>query len=969
MQRIKYLIPLILITINLNANEATYQFARDNQKGIELYKKVEKSFYKDVDNIMNDKSLSAAKKQRNVKLLRDGFMQTSREIHLTYRQPFLDAVLEETNAKLPDGRGVNKTLGSDIYKRDKKGKVILNADGSPKINTKHRGMSGDMDLGGDPQSIKQLEKTMAKYDVKPTTKGVYNHLDFDSAEVTINNSGPHVDTVNNSVKPKMSLHQAQMYKASINPDGSISAEKNLKLNAFSKETYNYVAMSPNQAGASYVLTTDNTKKAIEGFKTPSSTLLKSKSEAIFQGMNKGTLKSISSGKVTDDQLMKIIAKNKLGMSVEAFKEKLTMVKEGHIPAGVGITDKGTMAKYQSACRDVTDKAASNASIVAKIEIEAVETKIKDLTTLAENTTDGAEKEAYKKQAKMWAEQNADSKLRIKSGVDANNAKLDAPTKTQRVLTNVGTGLRVAGFAKDGYEIYDTYSLYKKGKISKDKAVSVIGGKSAGIATDVVIDVMAGKAVQGVATTAMGTISAIAAPIAIGMATSYTVGKATEEGLALMAAYKNEKLLNNIADKQMKKTADRFIKEANAYLTQGIQDGDFNNFEFAQDLSWKLYDMYERTGDLGLLEASNKIGERSDNVVSFLETEHGVSIYALKDKLAKDEEKIKVEKIAQQKLKEEEPKKKVVFFSSGGDENTFRQDMQREQSSNTARDNQLANQSYAIESQKHVQQRKEFRQGMQELAGSLQEVQNAMIVAQAQQDYNDRVALDNRQEAQKRAFRESNQAKYDARMSKYNTVPQSGSTSRNKRVYQSVGTVSSKPTSKQVNKPKQAQPVKKESVCGYDVSSGSKWELQSLEKTSPGYKEIISKEKIYGKVKKKLNFLEKNCELAFETSFNGDLEETFEYKNGITIRSHRTLYNKGKFICGRYEEIIHYSNGDVKRLDKCLNEDKSKGHSHSYSQHMHIKGWDSSGKLTLRIQHDRTGKKIVYYKNGKSLLNK
>lgn len=775
MKSIKYIILLTLISINLNANETTYELAKDNQKGIELYGELEKSFYNNVENIKSNKSLSAAKKERNIKLLRDGFMQTSREIHLTYRQPFLDAVLQETNEKLPKGRGVQKTLGSDIYKQDKNGKVLLNADGSPKINTKHRGMSGDMDLGGDPQSIKELEKTMAKYGVKPTTKGVYNHLDFDSVEVTINNSGLHVDTVENSAKPKKSLHEAQMYKASINPDGSISAKKNIKLNAYSKETYNFVAMSKNQAGASYVLTTDNTKKAIDGFKTPASTLLKPKSEAIFQGMNKGTLKSISSGKVTNEQLIKIIARNKLGISVEKFKEKLTMVKEGHIASGVGITDTETMSKYQKVCKDITDEASSNAAKLAKIEMDNVDKKIKELNTLAENTPEGAKKEAYKRQAKMWAEQNADSKLRIDSGVEANDVKLNAPTKTQKVLTNGAHLLQAAGLANDGYEIYTTYTQYTKGKITKDKAVSVIGGKSAGIVTDVVVDTLAAKAVQGASTTALGTISTLLAPVMIGAATSYTVSKATEEGLALMSAYKNEKLLNNIADKQMKKTADRFIEEANMHLTKGIQDGDFNNFVAADDLSDKLYDMYERTGDISLLEASNKIDERSSNVVDFLEAEHGVSIYVLKEKLAKQKQ-------------EQESNKKVVFFSSNANEDAFRQSMQQEKQINTQRDNKKVNQSSFTESQKNKQKRVQFRQSMKELSGSLQEIQNAMIVTQMENDYNEKITLDKRQEEQKRAFKANNQAVKGFKSFDTHAIGlQTGSTTKNKKNYESVGT--------------------------------------------------------------------------------------------------------------------------------------------------------------------------------------
>ena len=719
----------ISATLNLNANDMIHQFARDNQRGLTLFKNLEDRFYNEVDNISKQNTLSTIDKQARIRMLRNTFMENSRQIHLKYRQPFLDAVIKETNDALPKGRGVQKTLGSDIYVRDKSGKIATNKNGTAKLNKKHRGMSGDIDLGGDPQSINQLKNTLRKYGVKPTTKGVYNHLDFDSIELTINNGGVHVHTVNNSLKPEMSLHESQMLKASINPDGTISSKKNIELNAFSKETYNYVAMSDNQAGSSYVLTLDNNKKAIEGFRSSSSDLLKPKSEVAFQGMNKGTLKSISSGKVSDDQILKIIAKNKLKMSVERFKNNLTAVKEGHIASGIGITDTVTMSKYQSICKDITKEAVNNASKIAQVELDTVNKKINELNDLINITPDGLEKESYIRQAKMWAEQNADSKLRIESGVKANNTKLNAPKPNSALASGVKGSLKalnVLGNIKDGYDIYTTYSQYKEGKITKDKAVTVLGTKSVEIGMNVASGVASSTATSAAATTTIGTISTVVAPIAITMVATHYVSEATKEGLEMMAAFKNEELLTNMANEQMKKVSQSFIQKANNHLTQGITTGDFNNFIAAEDIAWKLYEMYERTGDTALLDASQKISDRSESITSFLEEEHGVSIFALKSKL---------DKVAQQhQVKDIEKKKKVIFFSDNQDslakEKAFRNNMkqQREQKANA--DNARANRSLGNAMSQAARKSDAFKQGFVDFRNEMDKMGNEYLKQEA-----------------------------------------------------------------------------------------------------------------------------------------------------------------------------------------------------------------------------------------------
>ncbi|NOR57646.1 MAG: hypothetical protein GQ474_03900 [Sulfurimonas sp.] len=302
---------------------------------------------------------------------------------------------------------------------------------------------------------------------------------------------------------------------------------------------------------------------------------------------------------------------------------------------------------------------------------------------------------------------------------------------------------------------------------------------------------------------------------------------------------------------------------------------------------------------------------------------------------------KMQQLKEVKKEEEPKKKKVVFFSSGGDETAFRQEMQREQSNNTLGDNQRANQSYAVESQKHIQERVGFRQDMQELAGSLQEVQNAMIIAQAQEAENKAIARDNRFEARKEAFRQSNQAKYDARMSKYNTksIPQSGNTSRSKQVYKPVGTVSSKPIPKQVNKPKQIKPkpAKKEIICGYDVSYGSQWK----HKDGSHYIHIFSKEKKYGSQKKYYYLNLKTCALESSRIYIGnEIFEEKNYKNGKLKDSEKELYSKqGKKLCHIEFKFFH-KNGKLKSHAKNIYAPETMLN----SKLVFLKKWDNTGKL-------------------------
>jgi len=246
MRKIMIAVTLLLLLISFHgvgwAAVSTEELAGKARQGQALFNTAILERNSKVDQIMADMSKSPPAKELAVRNVQNEFLKQSREMHLKYREPFIRRVIAETNADLPEGKKIKAGLGSDIYVRHKvTGRVQLDKKGRKILNPKHRGMHGDLDLGGDPQAVKRLEGTFDQY--KPlylpetpgaggTPRGAVTsnamdapgYRDFGDVEVTINISGE--------------------------PDlpGSSAHQTRVQMDAFSKETYVSVSMRKNQVG-------------------------------------------------------------------------------------------------------------------------------------------------------------------------------------------------------------------------------------------------------------------------------------------------------------------------------------------------------------------------------------------------------------------------------------------------------------------------------------------------------------------------------------------------------------------------------------------------------------------------------------------------------------------------------------------------------------------------------------------------
>ena len=635
------IIVLIFATSSF-ARESTEKLADrllEGQKAFEILKQQRDS---GITRIMNSGTLSSKGKQKAIRNLQEGFLKNSRKIHIKYREPFVQRIIQETNAKLPDANKIKRGLGSDIYLRDTTtGKVIKDAKGRKILNSKHRGWQGDLDLGGDPRAVEKLNKSFNSHGVNlsSNTMNAPGFKDFKEVEVTINVEG-RMD------KPGSSGHLTQT-----------------QMDAFSKETYVSVGMKKNQAGKKLVETNDHVKKAIKGLNSDAAFLVSAKGEGALQGMSKGTLKSIDSGGVKQTQLNKILDEVGYKGGTDNFTKQLQDLKGGHLAPGVGL-DKKNAEAFKAGCKKVTQQAVANSKKVAALEIKTKKIKIEKLKKLANSpdTPDHLAKK-YKKLSKYYQEEVADSKVKMKQSALANQEKLKggnydtfyernsgktpkgAPAiiqkpalpKTSRINA-IKKGLKpdlmsVAGYGMSAYLIYDTWQKRQKGKITQNEATIEIAGELVDTGFGVVVDVGTASVVTGAAVTgAVGTIAVMAAPMVVTAGTGYLVTEATKEGLKLVAALRNEDISTRIADAKVQEAVNTFKLEVNELMKLGVTTGDWRYFSKADDIVSKLANMYTVTKDETINQATIILFDQVDNVKGFLEEKYGVSIYAVKEKV-------------------------------------------------------------------------------------------------------------------------------------------------------------------------------------------------------------------------------------------------------------------------------------------------------------------------------------------------
>ena len=603
-----------------------------------------------VGQIMADASKSPRAKEVAVRVAQKEFLKQSREMHLKYREPFIRRVIAETNADLPEGKKIKAGLGSDIYMRDTvTGRVQLDTKGRKILNPKHRGMQGDLDLGGDPQAVKRLEGTFDQYKhlylpetpgatprgvVTSNTMDAPGSRDFGDVEVTINMSGE--------------------------PDlpGSSAHQTRVQMDAFSKETYVSVSMRKNQAGRSLVETNDHIKKAARGFAGPPSALLGWEGEKPLQGMSKGTLNSIDSGTVSDTQLSRVLKESGYEGDVTAFKHQLKRLKKGHLHQGVGL-DEGNIEAFQKACRNTTDQALGNAQkqfegqkAQVQARIDTYEGKIKS------GELSGDQLERHKKVTQRLREELADSTIKIEETGQANKVKLEGgsyddyyqknaltnvtpmPPKPMTRMTAVKEGLKpglmdVAGYGMSAYTVYDNINRMQRGEISQNDAVIGITTEVIDTGFGMVTDVGTAAAVGSIGTGTVGTVVTVGAPLVVVAASGYAVSKAVEEGLRTYEAFKVEEISEKIAKSKKEEVINTLQLQTEKLLKAAEASGDWRFFSKADDIANSLERMHQVTGDDDFKKTFETVYNRVTQKKDSLEAKYKCSIYALKGKMEEE----------------------------------------------------------------------------------------------------------------------------------------------------------------------------------------------------------------------------------------------------------------------------------------------------------------------------------------------
>ncbi|MBD3379573.1 MAG: hypothetical protein GF408_03820 [Candidatus Omnitrophica bacterium] len=596
--------------------------------------------------ILQDDSLSRVERMRAVRDLQNTFRKKSRLLYAEYRLPFLERVLEETNATLPEGQKIKRTKGTDVYLRDGDGRIVRSPEGRPMLNPAHRGMDGgDLDLGGSPRAVEELSSNLEKYDVAVTsnTMDAPGYRDYGSVETTIN------------------------IKGQTDIPGSEAHHTQVQMDSFSKETYTSFAMAEDQPGRALVEVNDDIKKGIKGFNTDPQKLLRSYDgdmQEAMQGMNKAALKSIDSGNVTDAQLKKILKETGLKRDVKKFKQQLRAIKKGHLASEMGLDEKNIRA-YQEACRKTTEQALENAQKTAAAEMKAARGEIDELERLAESDdTPPAEREKYSKKAREMRHRLKDSEIRIEQSTLANREKLSGgnydtyyekkhgKTPASKTVPSPGKpggisridaikgGLKpdllsMAGYGLAAYNVYDNMDRLEKGEITESDAAIGITKEVVDVGFGMVTDVASFAATGSIGAGAAGTVATIGVPLVVIGASSYFVGESVEEGLKTLNSFRNEEILEKISRSKTQESLNRLQIRAEELLKAGEATGDWRYFAEAEKIVETLERQYKLTGDTWYRDIADTVYKRIGDVRGRLEEKYGCSIYAVKRRMEEE----------------------------------------------------------------------------------------------------------------------------------------------------------------------------------------------------------------------------------------------------------------------------------------------------------------------------------------------
>lgn len=244
----------------------------------------------------------------------------------------------------------------------------------------HRGMDGDLDLGGGSRSADKVQEVLHDMGIDAKPKTTAGTVEFgDDLNITINKQGK------------------------MGPVGSSVRDTQLQVDAANKETYVSESMKKpdgtTQAGKDYVEVQDHKKKAMAGLESTPEDLVKNPDAA--RNMIKGAQKTMD-GHLNDNEIQDIMTKNNISGTPDEFRQKMQDIKEGRTTL-----NPDEAGKMQQASQDIFNHAEQKTRTQASSELNKTQQKIDDLK--ASGDTEGArqlESELKDSQAKIKAVNNA-----------------------------------------------------------------------------------------------------------------------------------------------------------------------------------------------------------------------------------------------------------------------------------------------------------------------------------------------------------------------------------------------------------------------------------------------------------------------------------------------------------------------------------------------------------------------------------
>ena len=214
----------------------------------------------------------------------------------------------------------------------------------------HRGMAGDRDMGGGERTVQKVREVLADM-------GIDGAMPIKSTAGTLEIGGDFELTINKSglcPRAGSEFHRIKTNIDARNPETYVS--ESMKQRDFDKK------LVKKQVGTDYVEIQDHKKKASEGLASDGDALAKSPKK--MQKMAKGTVKTLEMKTIDDKVVETILKQNGIKESPDAFRDRLTEMKEG----GIGCSDPVEAERLRRASEDIFNASEAKAFDNAKREI-------------------------------------------------------------------------------------------------------------------------------------------------------------------------------------------------------------------------------------------------------------------------------------------------------------------------------------------------------------------------------------------------------------------------------------------------------------------------------------------------------------------------------------------------------------------------------------------------------------------------